>query len=46
VWDKNLEDTDDLEDPDVIAEGIAGDFEAALEQFAAISANLREREEI
>ncbi len=38
-------DSDDLEDPDVIAAEIADDLEAALEQFAAIANDLREREE-
>jgi type I restriction enzyme M protein len=43
IRDKSLEDSADLEDPDVIAEGIADDLEAALEQFAAIAADLKER---
>jgi hypothetical protein len=30
-----------LEDPDLIAKEMADDFEAALEQFAAIAADLR-----
>ncbi len=41
IRDKSLEDSADLEDPDVIAEEIADDLQAALEQFAAIAANLR-----
>jgi len=43
-WDKSLEDSADLEDPDTIAEEIADDLQAALEQFAAIAADLRERD--
>lgn len=39
--DKSLEDSANLEDPDLIAEEIADDLEAALEQFAAIAADLR-----
>ena len=39
-----IEDSADLEDPDVIAEEIADDLQAALEQFAAIAADLRDRE--
>ncbi len=39
--DKTFEDSADLEDPDVIAEEIADDLEAALEQFAAIATDLR-----
>ena len=38
--DKSLEDSDDLPDPDVLAEEIADDLQAALEQFAAIQADL------
>lgn len=34
IRDKSLEDSDNLEDPDVIAEEIADNLEAALEQFA------------
>ena len=41
IRDKSLEDSADLEDPDVIAEEIADDLQAALEQFAAIAADLR-----
>ena len=37
IRDKTLEDSADLEDPDVIAEEIADDLEAALEQFATIA---------
>ena len=44
IKNKSLEDSDDLEAPDVIAEQIADDLEAALEQFAAMAADLRERE--
>lgn len=38
---EGLEDSADLEDPDVIAEEIADDLQAALEQFATIAADLR-----
>jgi type I restriction enzyme M protein len=41
IRDKSLEDSADLEDPDVFAEDIAGELEAALEQFAAIAVDLR-----
>ena len=41
IRDKTLEDSADLADPDIIAEEIADDLEAALEQFAAIAADLR-----
>jgi hypothetical protein len=40
---ESLEVSDDLEDPDVIAEEIADDLEAALDEFVAIAADLRER---
>ncbi len=39
--DKSLEDSASLPDPDIIAEEIVDDLQAALEQFAAISADLR-----
>ena len=42
--DESLEDSADLEEPDVIAEEIADDLQAALEQFASITADLRDRE--
>ena len=44
IRDKSLEDSADLEDPDIIAEEIADDLQAALEQFASIAADLRDRE--
>ncbi len=44
IRDKSLEDSADLEDPDVIAEEIVDDLQAALEQFAAIAADMGERE--
>jgi type I restriction enzyme M protein len=44
IRDKSLEDTADLEDPDTIAEEIADDLQAALEQFATVAADLRDRE--
>lgn len=42
VWlkDESLEDSANLPDPDVIAEEIVEDLQAALDQFAAISADL------
>jgi type I restriction enzyme M protein len=43
IRDKSLEDSADLEDPDVIAEEIADDLQAALEQFATIATDLRPR---
>jgi type I restriction enzyme M protein len=44
IRDKSLEYSTDLEDPDIIAEEIADDLQAALEQFATIAADLREHE--
>ena len=41
--DESLEDSDSLPDPDVIAEEIVEDLQAALDQFAAISSDLRDR---
>jgi hypothetical protein len=35
--DKSLEDSDDLPPPDVLAQEIADDLQAALEQFTAIA---------
>lgn len=43
IRDKSFEDSADLEDPDVIAEEIADDLQAALEQFATIATELRPR---
>ena len=40
--DKSLEDSDDLPDPDVIAQEIADDLQTALDQFQAIAAELKE----
>jgi type I restriction enzyme M protein len=39
--DKSLEDSDELPEPDVLAQEIADDLQAALEQFAGIAAELR-----
>lgn len=39
--DKSLEDSEDLPDPDVLAQEIADDLQTAAEQFAAIAAALR-----
>jgi type I restriction enzyme M protein len=40
--DKSLEESDDLPDPDVIAEEIADDLQTALDQFRSIAEGLRE----
>jgi type I restriction enzyme M protein len=40
--DKSLEDSDDLPEPDLLAQEIADDLQTALDQFAAIAAELRE----
>lgn len=40
--DKSLEDSEDLPDPDVLAQEIADDLQTAAEQFAAIAAALKE----
>ena len=40
--DKSLEESDDLPEPDVLAQEIADDLQTALDQFAAIAAGLRE----
>ena len=40
--DKSLEESDDLSEPDVLAQEIADDLQTALDQFAAIAAGLRE----
>lgn len=39
--DKSLEDSDNLPEPDVLAQEIADDLQTALEQFAAIAAELK-----
>lgn len=39
--DQSLEDSEDLPKPAVLAEEIADDLEAALEQFAAIATKLK-----
>lgn len=44
IRDESLEDSADLEDPNLVAEEIADDLQAALEQFASIAADLRGRE--
>lgn len=38
--DKSLEDSEDLPEPDVLAQEIADDLQTALDQFTAIAANL------
>lgn len=40
--DKSLEDSDDLPDPDVLAEEIADDLQTALDQFRSIAEGLKE----
>ena len=40
--DKSLEDSEDLPDPDVLAQEIADDLQTALEQFSAIAGELGE----
>ena len=42
--DKSLEDSEDLPEPDVLAQEIADDLQTALEQFAAIAGELGEEE--
>lgn len=39
--DKSLEDFEDLPEPEVLAQEIVDDLQAALEQFAAVAAELR-----
>jgi type I restriction enzyme M protein len=39
--DESLEDSANLQPPDVIAQEIVEDLEAALQQFAAIAADLK-----
>ena len=41
--DKTLDDSDNLPEPDVLAQEIAEDLQAALDQFAAVAAELRGR---
>ena len=41
--DKSLEDSDDLPEPDVLAQEIADDLQTALDQFQAIAGELEER---
>ena len=43
LWlkDESLEDSANLPDPDIIAQEIVEDLEAALSQFAAIAADLK-----
>ncbi len=41
--DKSLEDSDNLPEPDVLAQEIAEDLQAALDQFTAVAAELRGR---
>ena len=40
--DKSLEDSEDLPDPDVLAQEIADDLQAALDQFTSIAGELKE----
>jgi type I restriction enzyme M protein len=41
VSDESLEESDNLPDPDVLAQEIVEDLEAALEQFREIAADLK-----
>jgi type I restriction enzyme M protein len=41
IRDRSLEDSSDIEDPEVIAEEIVDDLQTALEQFAAIATDLK-----
>jgi len=45
VQDESLEESDNLPDPGVIAQEIADDLEAALEQFGLIAEDLRQQKE-
>jgi type I restriction enzyme M protein len=40
--DQSLEDSDDLPDPDVLAQEIADDLQTALEQFSTVASKLKE----
>ena len=40
--DKSLEDSENLPEPDVLAQEIADDLQTALEQFSAIAAELKQ----
>lgn len=40
--DKSLEDSEDLPEPDVLAQEIADDLQTALDQFTAIAGELKE----
>ncbi|WP_165251207.1 class I SAM-dependent DNA methyltransferase [Paludisphaera soli] len=42
IRDKSLEDAESLPEPDVLAQEIAEDLQAAMEQFASIAAELKE----
>jgi type I restriction enzyme M protein len=42
--DKSLEDSENLPEPDVLAQEIADDLQTALDQFSAIAAELRRQE--
>jgi type I restriction enzyme M protein len=42
---RSLEDSANLADPDVIAQEIVEDLEAAVSQFAGIAADLKQRSE-
>ena len=43
--DESLEDSANLPEPDIIAQEIVEDLEAAVSQFAAIAADLKQRSE-
>ena len=40
--DKSLDDSENLPEPDVLAQEIADDLQTALEQFSAIAAELKQ----
>ena len=42
--DKSLEDSENLPEPDVLAQEITDDLQTALEQFSAIAAELKSKE--
>ena len=41
--DKSLEDSENLPEPDVLAQEITDDLQTALEQFSAVSAELKSK---
>jgi type I restriction enzyme M protein len=45
IRDRSLEESDDLPEPEVLAQEIVEDLQAALEQFASVAERLREADE-